>query len=731
MNRAVLGALAALLCSLAAPRAAAAPVVLQSAPEVDLYETYTFEVLADRDFSAEWQGGPVSTTPNPWLHVRLDVHFDHPDLAAPIRVPGYFAGDGRGGGIGGVWRAHFTPPLVGTWTVDASLELGRNLNASLPGGAMSPLAVQGYEPLLEVRPLDPGATGFGAKGFVQRAGDSAYFGYSGTDDERFVQCGVGSPENFLGYAGFEGATDGASGAGAICCCRQRCFEDCERDLCLSTVDPAPGFLHRYEAHRSDWRPGDPDWSANGIQRQGRGIIGALNYLGEECGVNSMYVLVMNLGGDGKDTHPFLTDAGALDCPLSGSEFDPSHTLNYHVARLDQWRAVLEHANAKGIMVQLLLAEQESCNIRWFGPHDSNGGPRNHMSVYRRLFMKQMVAHFGHLLALRWNLCEENRSPAACDSAACGSQATALTPQFTAEELDAMGRFIDAWDPNDHPIGVHTIPNSTRVTEELLALPEFPDWLSATSTQVHGEDGAGDIYESELQRLRGLLDQAGVTLPLINDEQGSSTDGLSAETNTGAPWTSTADDRRRRVLYDTLVSGGQVSYYFGYHPTSLGGGDLRTENFRERGDALDQLGIARRLMERARIWRHAEADQRLVGSTPSSPYGDPEVSIERGASTVLVYFPGLDSAQGVPGSLGRLDLRGLPRWIYDATWIIASTGQQQRVGSVVRGGRIVPLATPTAFLQSSGALDTETDLVLLLEGREADGGVGPAFGGSPR
>ena len=65
-------------------------------------------------------------------------------------------------------------------------------------------------------------------------------------------------------------------------------------------------------------------------------------------MNSMYVLVMNLGGDGKDTHPFLTDAGALDCPLSGSEFDPSHTLNYHVARLDQWRAVLEHANAKGI-----------------------------------------------------------------------------------------------------------------------------------------------------------------------------------------------------------------------------------------------------------------------------------------------------------------------------------------------------------------------------------------------
>ena len=228
----------------------------------------------------------------------------------------------------------------------------------------------------------------------------------------------------------------------------------------------------------------------------------------------------------------------------------------------------------------------------------------------------------------------------------------------------MGRFIDAWDPNDHPIGVHTIPNSTPSPRSSWRCRSSPS--SATSTQVHGEDGTGDIYESELPARSGRRDA-----PFINDEQGSSTDGLSAETNAGAPWTSTADDRRRRVLYDTLVSGGQVSYYFGYHPTSLGGGDLRTENFRERGDALDQLDRAE---ASARIWRHAEADQRLVGSMP---YGA-EVSIERGATGLL---PRLDSAAAWEDSTSA------GWWIYDATWIIASTGQQQRVGSVVRGGRI--------------------------------------------
>lgn len=717
MLRAVLGTVLPSLLAILLTASAQSSPQTGSTPEVEVFETYTLEIHAVREFSQAWRGGPQSATTNPWLHIRLNAYFDHPSLSEPIRVPGYFAGDGQGGGVGSVWRAHFTPPFEGTWVVAASMESGPNLNAAAPGGFPQPVEIEPYEPLLEVVPTSPEAPGFRDRGFVRWDRRGPYFGYSGSGRSRFVQAGVGSPENFLGYEGFEDARDGRSGAGSICCCRQRCFNDCQRTLCQDAGDGAPNFLHRYQPHVADWNPGDPDWAANGVPGQGRGIIGALNYLGDECGVNSMYVLVMNLGGDGKDTHPFLEDAGALDCPLTGSSFDPGHTLNYHVRRLEQWRTVLEHANNKGIMVQLLLAEQEACNIRWFGPHSSEGGPRNHMSLYRRLFMKQMVAHFGHLLALRWNLCEENRPTASCQSGACGAPATMLTPQFTAAELDQMGRFIREWDANAHPIGIHTIPNNTQVTEDLLALPEFPDWLSSASTQVHGETGTGDVYESELKRLGGILDQAGFTMPLINDEQGSPSAGLSAETNGGALSTSTADDRRRRVLFDTLLSGGQISYYFGYYNPNAGGGDLRTEDFRSRDSALKQLGFARRMMEEILIWRHIDADEALSGNLPTSPYGEPEVSIEKNGETVAVYYSGLGGPQGIPATLGDLDLRPYPDRRYRATWYLAATGEILDASSEYQGGQIERLGTPLPLLLPGGGYGPDTDVLLILDTRE--------------
>ena len=683
-------------------------------PTVEQFEAFTFEVEATREFSAAATGSFGSADPNPWLHVRLNVYFDHPGLREPIRVPGYFAGDGTGGGTGRIWRAHFTPVLQGTWTVAASLEGAQNVNAAPDSSFASLLGISAYEPLLEVLPAPSQAPGFASLGFVRWDRRGQYFGYSADGTRRFVQCGVGSPENFLGYAGFQDAQDGNSSGGEVCCCHQACFEDCRRTVCQGSGDGAPNFLHRYANHEADWRPGDPDWSANGQSEQGRGIIGAINYLADDCGTNSMYMMLMNLGGDGKDTHPFLTNGGGGDCPQEGSNFDPGHTLNYHIARLEQWRTVFEHANAKGMMLQLFLAEQEACNIRWFGPHSSDGGPRNHMSIYRRLYMKQMVAHFGHLLAIRWNLCEENRSTATCaNNASCGPAATPLTPQFTAGELDEMARWIAQWDANDHPIGVHTTPNDIRVYEELLALPEFPFWLTATSLQIHGEGGTGDVYEDVIRNTQQAFGSAGFAPPVINDEQGSPSKGLSAEGNANAPSFSTADDRRRRVLYDVLLSGGQVSYYFGYYHPAEGGGDLRTEDFRTRDRALHQLGFARKMMESIRVWEHVDSDGALSGATPTSNFGDPEVSFARNGSSVAVFYPGLGGPSGMASEGGELDLRQFPNITYRLKWYDPDRMVELSSGPTIRGGAIVPIALPAELAAPGSPYDATSDILLVL------------------
>ena len=56
---------------------------------------------------------------------------------------------------------------------------------------------------------------------------------------------------------------------------------------------------------------------------------------------------MNLGGDGRETYPFV---GA-----SGSAFDNTH---YDVSKLRQWNTVLEHMQHKSIAAHMVLGEQE-------------------------------------------------------------------------------------------------------------------------------------------------------------------------------------------------------------------------------------------------------------------------------------------------------------------------------------------------------------------------------------
>ena len=67
----------------------------------------------------------------------------------------------------------------------------------------------------------------------------------------------------------------------------RTFDDTYDTAELKRAGEAAGekFIHHYQPHVEDWRPGDPTWEGG----KGKGIIGALNYLASK-GMNSVYFL---------------------------------------------------------------------------------------------------------------------------------------------------------------------------------------------------------------------------------------------------------------------------------------------------------------------------------------------------------------------------------------------------------------------------------------------------------
>lgn len=287
--------------------------------------------------------------PNPFLDYRLQVQFTGPS-GAVFDVPGYFAGDGAGGGDGAVWRVYFAPPEAGEWQYAAELRRGAQIAVELEREAGEPVELGGARGTLTVAPRDANAPGFYALGRLGYAGGH-YLKFA--DGPYWLKGGCDSPEDFLAYAGF-----------------------------VHTRRVG----HRYANHVKDWREGDPDWDDGA----GKGIVGALNYLASEK-VNSIYFLPMNIGGDGKNVWPFL---GEID-PKGSNKNDNVH---YDIAKLEQWGIVFDHAQRLGMQLHVVLNEAEEPNKRELD--------HGELGVERKLYYRELVARFAHFPAIQWNLCEE-------------------------------------------------------------------------------------------------------------------------------------------------------------------------------------------------------------------------------------------------------------------------------------------------------------------------------------
>jgi hypothetical protein len=604
---------ALLLACLAAPAAAAGPASVSGELRQWHKVTLTLEGPFARERDAE---------PNPFLDYRLTVRFAHESGSPAYDVPGYFAADGRAGETsaeeGDKWRAHVAPDKPGRWSWRVSFVRGKRAAVD-PAAATQPVVpLDGASGELDVQPTDKSGRDFRAHGRLQYAGGH-YLRFAGSG-RYFLKAGADSPETLLAYADFDGT--------------------------MATRKEGP--LKTWAAHVRDWRPGDPTWKGG----RGKGLVGALRYLAAR-GVNALSFLTYNAGGDGDNVWPFTgRDA----------------KLHYDCSKLDQWQVVFDHAQSLGLFLHFKTQETENDDQRL--THERTPGTveaaldGGATGVERRLYYRELVARFAYLLALNWNLGEENTQ--------------------TPDEQRAMAAALRDHDPYDHLVVVHTHPgDQDRVYTPLLGPASG---LTGASLQNHW-----DVAHQRVLKWRRASAQAGRPWVVANDEQGDAALGVPPDPGyRGFPGRAREKggreydhaDVRRRTLWGTLMAGGSgVEYYFGY---SLPQNDLLCEDWRSRERSWDAAAVALRFFADERIPFHEmEPGDALVGNEAED---DSRYAFAKKGEIYLVYLP--------RGGAVELDLVGAPGR-FTVAWLDPRRGGALQPGSVpeVAGGTGVGLGLP--------------------------------------
>ena len=448
--------------------------------------------------------GPSSSEtaePNPFFDYRFEVTFKNEGKA--YRVPGYFAADGDAANTsatsGDKWQARFVPDRTGEWTYEIAFRTGENIAVADDISLGEPNEFNGLTGSFIVEETDKSGVDFRGRGILRQVGEHYLLFDSG---EWFLINGAGSPETFLAYAGFD-----------------------------NTFSQGEWTPKTYTAHIDDWTTDDPTWGTE----QGKGIIGAVNYL-SEVGVNSMYLIVMNTGGDGQDTFPWLAH----------EDF-----YHYDVSKLAQWGIVFEHMNQKGIMPHLVLQEMHNDYLL------DNG----ELGVERKAFYRELFARFGYLNGITWNIGEEHRPPAN------GGNTNAQRMDFV--------NFLTELEPYGHPIVMHTsagVDNYNALFDPFLGHPRF----GGMSYHIHGMEnqgqssGAGNDTYRYARVWRDNSAFAGRKWIVTLDECCGWDSGV-------RPDQSNLESVRKDEMWGTLMAGvAGFNWYFGF---DIDVRDLTLEDFR--------------------------------------------------------------------------------------------------------------------------------------------------------
>lgn len=288
-------------------------------------------------------------------------------------------------------------------------------------------------------------------------------------------------------------------------------------------------------HVNDWSNGDPVWQND----KGKGLIGAVNYLASK-GMNVFSFLTMNVNGDGNDVWPWVSSS-------SRDRFD--------VSKLAQWEIVFDHADKKGMFLHFKTQETENDQLL------NNGD----LGIERKLYYRELIARFGHHLALNWNLGEEN-------------------VQSEQQRKDMAQYFFDT-DPYNHLIVLHTgLGGYNNIYTPLLG---DASKLTGVSLQTQISN-VHNVVKNWVEK----SENANKPWCVASDEIGNSSIGVGADSDYLGGTGSQGDNRvdvRHLTLYGALLGGGHgVEYYFGYQ---TGQTDLSCEDFRSREHKWEDAKIA--------------------------------------------------------------------------------------------------------------------------------------------
>jgi hypothetical protein len=258
-----------------------------------------------------------------------------------------------------------------------------------------------------------------------------------TSPASFSRCfSLFSPENFLAYDDFDNTPDNG------------------------------GRRKSWAPHLQHFVAGDPTWK-NG---KGAGIIGAVNYLSQQ-GMNAFSFLTMNINGDDRNVYPYIS-------PTSRQRMD--------VSKLAQWEIVFEHADKMGMFMHFKTSETENDQLL-------DGGE---LGPERKLYYRELIARFGHHLALNWNLSEEITN--------------------TISQIKQFSDYFKANDPYRHIVVTHTYPQNLNVYANLTGHPTF-DGASLQSLPAN-------VFQNTLQWVQASA-AAGHKWIVTNDEQNPASTGV--------------------------------------------------------------------------------------------------------------------------------------------------------------------------------------------------------------
>ena len=468
--------------------------------------------------------------PNPFTDYGVWVTFTHQG-GTTYHVPGYFAADGNASESsaqsGTVWKAHFAPDLPGEWRYTITFRKGKNSAFEFAPESLSRVeTLDGKTGLFLVTESDKTGRDLRSHGRLQYVG-KRYPRFTKTQ-KYFLKIGADAPETLLAYRDFDG----------------------------TKANKKNIKLKSYAVHRNQhFQPGDPTWQ-NG---KGKGLIGAIRYLSNK-GCNAFSFLTYNAGGDGDNVWPFV---------------HRDDKLHYDCSKLDQWGIVFDYATTRGMYLHFKLQETENDDHTKgakgklnFVPESLDGGE---LGVQRKLYLREMIARFGHQLALNWNLGEENT-------------------QSKRQQIQ-MINFIKKMDAYQHLIVVHTFPQQQeQVYQKLLGNKSNLTGVSLQNSHINA------THRDTLKWVK-TSEKSGKPWVIAFDESGSAAHGVCPDLgyrgfdgkDAEGKYIYTEHEVRSCTLWGALMAGGVgCEYYFGY---KFDENDLHCEDWTSRDRSWDYGRIA--------------------------------------------------------------------------------------------------------------------------------------------